>query len=64
MDSWKYASLIVIIGLKSVVVLTSYFALILWLSLAMSLWPAPDLPVSIVLMAAHAELEGAQTLSR
>jgi len=64
LDSWKYASLIVIIGLRSVVVFTSYFALILWLSLAVSLWAAPDLPVSTMLMAAHADLEGAQTLSR
>ncbi len=29
----------------------------------MSFWPAPDLPVSTVLMAAHADLQGAQTLS-
>jgi len=48
----------VIIRLRSVVLLTSYFAIILKFSLAMSFWPDPVLLVSIVLMAAHADLEG------
>ena len=47
-----------VISLTSVVFLTSYFVLSLWLSLAMSFWPDPDLPVSTV---SHADLEGAQT---
>lgn len=55
-----YTCLFVIIGLTSLGFLTSYFALI---SLAMSFWPDPDLPVSIGLMAAHADREGTQTLA-